>query len=286
MSLEQPMQASAVAPRRQIPIRLDQLKRAPGLMVIGLPELIGLVGAALLAFITLFAYFYFYLPAQSRLRSTQKEAEQLHDQLRTSQKLVSDTTSTSEAVDQMTASVKEFESSRLAGSGSGRLSLYTELNDLIRSNGLRNTAGPSYTPLEPVGVKAQGQQVASAQKQGIAKWQSIYPGIAVSVTVEGPYQSVRHFVHDIEASRHFLLINAVELEGATQSGAAVDLPAQVPVTKPLVGPARTSGGRQGTTTAPVVAAPPGGRGSLVSLRLDMATYFQRSDVKTPTALPK
>lgn len=280
------MQASAVAPRRQIPIRLDQLKRAPGLMVIGLPELIGLFGAALLAFITLFAYFYFYLPAQSRLRSTQKEAEQLHDQLRTSQKLVSDTTSTSEAVDQMTASVKDFESSRLAGSGSGRLSLYTELNDLIRSNGLRNTAGPSYTPLEPVGVKAQGQQVASAQKQGIAKWQSIYPGIAVSVTVEGPYQSVRHFVHDIEASRHFLIINAVELEGATQSGAAVDLPAQVPVTKPLVGPARTGAGRQGTTTAPVVAAPPGGRGSLVSLRLDMATYFQRSDVKSPTEQPK
>jgi Tfp pilus assembly protein PilO len=287
MSPEQPIQASAVAPRRQIPIRLDQLKRAPGLMVIGLPELIGLFGAALLAFITLFAYFYFYLPAQSRLRSTQKEAEQLHDQLRTSQKLVSDTTSTSEAVDQMTASVKDFESSRLAGSGSGRLSLYTELNDLIRSNGLRNTAGPSYTPLEPVGVKAEGQQVASAQKQGIAKWQSIYPGIAVSVTVEGPYQSVRHFVHDIEASRHFLIINAVELEGATQSGAAVDLPAQqMPVTKPLVVTPRTGAGRPGTATGPVVASPPGGRGSLVSLRLDMATYFQRSDAKTPTALPK
>jgi Tfp pilus assembly protein PilO len=281
------MQTSAVAPRRQIPIRVDQLKRAPGLMVIGLPELIGLVGAALLALITLFAYFYFYLPAQSRLSSTQKEALQLQVQLRTSQKLFSETTTTSEAVDQMTASVKEFESARLAGSGSGRLSLYTELNSLIRSNGLRNTAGPSYTPLEAVRFKAQGPQVASVQKQGIAKWQSIYPGIAVSVTVEGPYQSVRHFVHDIEASRHFLIINGVELEGASQSGAAAqDFQTALPATKPLVVPPRPGAGRPGVTPPPVVAAPAGGRGSLVSLRLDMATYFQRAEGNSPTELPK
>src|SRR5450759_3413802 len=109
MSQEQPLQGPAVAGRRQIPIRFDQLKRAPGLSVIGLPELIGLAGAALLALITVFAYFYFYLPAHSSLTSSQQERDRLQAQLRTSQKLFSDTTSTSEAVDQMTASVKDFE---------------------------------------------------------------------------------------------------------------------------------------------------------------------------------
>jgi Tfp pilus assembly protein PilO len=286
MSQEQPMQGPAVAQRRQIPIRFDQLKRAPGLSLIGLPELIGLAGAALLALITLFAYFYFYLPAQSRLRSAQKEAEQLQAQLRTSQKLFSETTSTSEAVDQMTASVKDFESNWLAVSGPGRLSLYTELNNLIRSNGLRNTAGPSYTPLEPVGPKAQGQPATGAEKQGIAKWQSTYPGIAVSVTVEGPYQSVRHFVRDIEMSRHFLIINAVELEGVTQSGAVQDLPTPVPVTRPLGVPPRAGATRPGLITTPIITAPAGGRGSLVSLRLDLATYFQRPEVKSAPEPPK
>src|SRR5439155_26513219 len=147
MSQEQPMQGPAVAERRQIPIRFDQLKRAPGLSVIGFPELIGLGGAAVLALITVFAYFYFYLPAHSRLTSTEHERDQLQTQLRTAEKLFNQTTSTSEAVDQMNASVKDFEGNWLAVSGPGRLSLYTELNNLIRSNGLRNTAGPSYVPL-------------------------------------------------------------------------------------------------------------------------------------------
>ncbi|HMG76519.1 MAG TPA: hypothetical protein VK582_23790 [Pyrinomonadaceae bacterium] len=278
MSQEQPMQSPAVAERRQI--RFDQLKRARALNAIGLPELIALAGAAALALITVFAYFYFYLPAHSRLTSTEHEREQLQTQLRIAEKLFNQTTSTSEAVDQMNASVKDFESNWLAVSGPGRLSLYTELNNLIRSNGLRNTAGPSYVPLEPAGVKAKGQLIDNAEKQGIAKWQSIYPGILVSVTVEGPYQSVRHFVRDIEMSRHFLIINAVELEGVRDSGAAQDLPTPVPVTRIVDTPPRGGATRPGMTTTPIVPPTAGSRGSQVSLRLDLAIYFQRPEVKS------
>src|SRR5688500_19414598 len=127
------------------------------------------------------------------------------------------------------------------------MSLYTTVNDLIKSNGLRNTAGPTYTPLEPIGAKAQVQPNTSAEKQTNAKWQTIYPGIAVSVTVEGPYQRVRRFIREIESSRQFLIINEVELESVTQSGVATD-------------PSTPSG-----TT--------GGRATLVSLRLEMDTYL-------------
>jgi hypothetical protein len=276
MSQEQPMQGPALAQRPKITIKVDQLKRAAGLSVIGLPELIGLAGAAFLALITLFAYFYFYLPAQARYRSTQKQVEQLQSQMGPLQKLSIDTETISEGVKLRTSSVKEFESNWLAVAGPGRLSLYTELNNLIRSNGLRNTAGPSYTSLDPIGSKVQG--VTGAEKQGIAKWQSIYPGIAVSVTVEGAYQNVRHFVRDIESSRHFLIINAVELEGVTKSGA--DFTAETPVIKPQTKPARPGAARPEIGAAPLVTPTPGGRGSLVSLRLDMATYFQRPEAKS------
>src|SRR5207249_10305605 len=136
-------------------------------------------------------------------------------------------------------------------SGAGRMSLYTTLNNLIKSNGLRNTAGPSYTPLEPIGSKTQIQPSVTAERQSNAKWQSIYPGIAVSVTVEGPYQSVRHFVRDIEMSRQFLIINAVELEGVTQSGAAIQ---ETPTVRT---PAPARGGR--TAVPPTVAQPASAR---------------------------
>ncbi len=276
------MQGPALAERRQISIRIDQLKRAPALSVIGLPELIGLAGAALLALTTVFAYFYFYLPADSRLKSLQRERDQLQTQQRTAEKLYGDTKGTSEAVDQRLASVKEFEDRWLAVSGSGRLALYSEINDIIRNNGLRNTAGPSYAPLEPIGSKSQSQAADNAEKQGIAKWQSTYPGILVSVTVEGPYQRVRHFVHDIEASRHFLIINSVELESVRDSGAALeDLPK--PAARTSGGPSRAGASRPSPALNPIVAAPAGSRGSLVSLRLDLSTYFQRPEVKTGPA---
>jgi hypothetical protein len=269
------MQGPALAERKRIPISFDQLKRTQTLSVLGLPELIGLAAAAVLALITVFAYFYFYLPADSRLKSLQRERDQLQTQMRNSENLFTQTTTTSEAVDQMTASVRDFESRWLAVSEPGRLTLYAELNNLIRSNGLRNTAGPSYTPLEAIAFKPQTQNAERAEKQGIAKWQSIYPGVLVSVTVEGPYQSVRHFVHDIEISRQFLIINAVELEGVRESGAPQDLPTPLPGPRPMSGPLRT-----GPIPAPIISPTAGSRGSMVSLRLDLATYFRRPEVKS------
>ena len=191
------------------------------------------------------------MPAQSRLTSLQLERDRLQGFLRTSQSNLQQNTTVREQVDEITGSMSDFENNWLASASSGRMSLYVTLNNLIKSNGLRNTAGPSYTPLEPIGSKAQVQATTSAEKQTSAKWQSIYPGIAVSITVEGPYQRVRRFVREIESNRQFLIINEVELESVTQSGLA---------TEPS-----TPGGATG------------GRGTLVSLRLEMATYFHRTE---------
>ena len=249
MSQQQPLHGPALAARPPRQISIAKLRTAPGLSLIGLPELIGLAGAVLIAILTIFAYFYFYLPAQSRLTSLQLERDRLQAFLRTSQNNLQQTTTVQEQVKRITGSMSDFETNWLANPSSGRMSLYATLNNLIKSNALRNTAGPSYTPLEPIGSKGQVQPTTSALKQTNAKWQTIYPGIAVSVTVEGPYHRVRRFVREIESSRQFLIINEVELESVTQSGIAT-------------GPS-TAGGATG------------GRATLVSLRLEMATYFQR-----------
>ncbi|MFZ0748116.1 MAG: GspMb/PilO family protein [Pyrinomonadaceae bacterium] len=252
MSQEQPMPNPAVAARRPRQISIAKLRTAPGLSLIGLPELIGLAGAVLIALLTIFAYFYFYLPAQSRLTTLQLERDRLQAFLRTSQSNLQQNTTVRQQVDKITSSMSDFERNWLPNPSSGRMSLYATVNDLIKSNGLRNTAGPTYTPLEPIGSKGQVAATTSAEKQTSAKWQTIYPGIAVSVTVEGPYQRVRRFVREIESSRQFLIINEVELESVTQSGIASE--------------PSTAGGATG------------GRATLVSLRLEMATYFHRPEV--------
>src|SRR5262249_59708584 len=147
---------------------------------------------------------------------------------------------------------------------------YNVLNNLIRSNGIRNTAGPTYSPLDPVGTKTQAQPTVSAEKQSNAKWQTIYPGIAVSVTVEGPYQNIRSFIRNIETSHQFLIINAIELERVTQSNLSQDQSATSPPT-----PLR---GNRPNVPAPV-GQPVHGNSGLVSLRMDLATYFQRPETK-------
>ena len=252
MSQEQPMPNPAVAARPRRQISIAKLKTTPGLSLIGLPELIGLAGAVLIAILTIFAYFYFYLPAQSRLTALQLERDQLQAFLRSSQSNLQQNTTVRQQVDKITGSMDDFERNWLANPSTGRMSLYTTVNDLIKSNALRNTAGPTYTPLEPIGSKTQVQPNTSAEKQTNAKWQTIYPGIAVSVTVEGPYQRVRRFIREIESSRQFLIVNEVELESVTQSGVASE--------------PSTAGGATGS------------RATLVSLRLEMATYFHRPEV--------
>lgn len=262
MSQEQPMPQNAVAPKRQVSIRINRTSRSPALNMIGLPELIGLAGAGLLALLTVFAYFYFYLPASSRLNSTELERQRLQGVRQASGSALQSNMGTQARVNQIKASIEDFEGNWLPSQSSGRMSLYTVLNQLMKSNGLRNTAGPAYAPLAPVGTKTQVQASVTAEKQSQAKWQSIYPGIVVSVTVEGSYQNVRHFVHDIEASRQFLIINAVELERVTQNGAAAE------GALPVEPPARSAGPAANKQIA-------GGRSALVSLRMDIAAYFQR-----------
>jgi hypothetical protein len=266
MSQDHPMPQNAIPARRQIPFRLNQIGRTPALNIIGLPELLGLASAALLLILVVFAYFYFYLPASVRLKSVEADRSLLQQQRQASGTKLEGDLTTSESVKRINASLQDFESTWLAAESSGRMSLYKNLNDLIKSNGLRNTAGPSYSPLDTVGTKTTVQPTITAEKQSNAKWQSIYPGIAVSVTVEGPYQNVRNFIRDIEKSRQFLLINAVELERVTQSGLAQE---------------QSDMAVQRGTGRPAGAPDAGGRGAQVSLRLDLATYFRRPTATAP-----
>ena len=244
---EQPLPTPAVK-HDLIRARFRSFKFSREQGIFGIAELIGLAGSVLILVLVIVAYLYFLVPARARRESLQLERSQLQSQLRNSQEVVRQGLSTEATVQNITQSLDAFESKQLQGTDRGRMGLYDSLNDLIRKNGLRNTSGPTYSPLDPAGSKTG----ASGARSANTKWQSVYPGIVISVTVEGPYQNLRRFVRDIEANKQFIIINSVELEQATE-----------------------------TNSSPQVeGAPAGGaRGSLVSLRLEMATYFQRSSIE-------
>jgi Tfp pilus assembly protein PilO len=231
--------------QREFRARFSNLRISRQSGVFGPAEIIGLAGSLLILLLVVVAYLYFLVPARSRRATLELERARLQSQLRNSQDVLIRGESTDATVHNITQSLDAFETTGLAEANRGRMGLYDSLNTLIRKNALRNTSGPTYTPLEPTGSK-----VSPGSRAASTKWQSIYPGIAVSVTVEGPYQNLRRFVRDIETSKQFVIINTVELERATESNNA----------------ATSDGGAAGA--------------SLVSLRLEMATYFQRGGAQS------
>jgi Tfp pilus assembly protein PilO len=241
---EQPAPSSRRANTNAIRARFQKLSVSNQASMVGPAEIIALAGSFFILLLVVVGYLYFQMPARSRLATLQLERARLQSQLRTSENAVLEGQTTENAAQQITRSLDVFENNKLLTANRGRMSLYDALNDLIRKNGLRNTSGPTYTPLD-----AAGKKTATGGTKSNTKWQSIYPGVAVSVTVEGPYQNLRRFVRDLETTKQFVIINAVELERSTD-----------------------------TNTQPAPEDEPtgsGARNSAVSLRLDMATYFQR-----------
>ena len=215
----------------------------------GVVEVVALAGSCFVLALVLLSYLYFLVPARSRVATANSDLRQLQANLQTLDGVVHKETDTKQTVDRIAASLNKFETEYLLRQDQGRMDLYEELNQLIVKNGLKNTSGPTYTTLDPSGTKSTGG------KNLVTKWQSFYPGIAVMVTVEGSYQDLRRFIRDVERSKQFVVINEVELQRATQNN--------TPASIDEGGTGATPGSGSGT------------RGSLVSLQLNMATYFQR-----------
>ena len=228
-------------PRRST--RVSEFFRSRRGKMFGVTEAAALAGSCFVLALVLLSYLYFLVPARSRIASLKDDRKQLQTNLQTLDGLVNKEQNTKDTVDRVAASLQKFEKAYLMRQDAGRMALYEELNELIVKNGLRNTSGPTYTPLDPSGTKSTSGKTVST------KWQSFYPGIVVMVTVEGQYQDVRRFIRDVERSKQFVVINEVELQRATQNNA----------------PASAEEGGSGT------------RGSLVSLQLNMTTYFQREN---------
>src|SRR5689334_16145020 len=119
----------------------------------GIAEVVAVAGSCLVLALVLLSYLYFLVPARSRLASLNADRKQVQTNLQTLGGVVHTEENTKQTVDRIAASLNKFETEYLMRPDQGRMDLYAELNQLIIKNNLKNTSGPSYTPLDAAGTK-------------------------------------------------------------------------------------------------------------------------------------
>lgn len=235
---------------------------------LGVPEVTALGVAALLLMTAVLSYLFLLAPQRSRKEALESERRELDLRLKDQQSVLGHGQDTQQRVGEILTSLNDFEVDKLGQASSGSKTVIEELNRLIVKDGLRISGGVSFTQLQETVPGADQNQPQRREDSAQRVVQSVFPGIGVTLTVEGTYANMRRFIRDIEADRQFVVIDAVELEGVTDSSAPSSSTAAVP-------PSSLSAEVQ--PVAPTAAATPStpSRGALVSLRLDMAAYFRR-----------
>jgi hypothetical protein len=154
-------------------------------------------------------YLLFVAPSGRKVEEMRAERDRLEQELISARSKYGNITNIETEVSKLVTSVSDFESTYLPVAANGQTALYQRLNGLIAAYSLTNTNGPNYAPL----VLDEGQNGGqSDQEQGRSKFKSIFPGVYVTMSVEGSYQNLRRFINDIETSNEFVIISSVELE--------------------------------------------------------------------------
>lgn len=257
------------------------------------------VGVGMLAVLTTILLFILVvLPAQKEYQDNQSKRNNLEIELLSSREKYGTITSTEKRVAEVINSVDDFESRFLPNATIGKTALYQKLNGLIAAYSLVNSSGPDYAPLEIAGSNGvRGQQTES--ERGRTKFQSLFPGVYVTMTVEGSYQNLRRFIREIETSDQFIVISAIEIEPAENGdGNNQNTPTQAQINTVQIKPNVTQPNpyQQNNPNFPTGVQPYPNmaqtqpqqpqvsqvkvargrtRGEIVALRLEMAAYFRR-----------
>ena len=235
---------------------------------------------AILASVLLFVLV--VLPAKKELEANRAKRNELEAEFVSWNKKYGDSKKTETRVAEILTSVSDFETQYLRNPLLDKTSLYQRINGLISAYGLTNTSGPDYAPLEITSVNRSREE--SEGERGRTKFQSLFPGIYVTTTVEGSYQNLRRFIREIETSQQFVVISAIELEPAENEEERPDpsKPTQASIRQVQVNPMNPNSFPQDPTltqNVPLSQQPKVNRGKTrgetVSLRLEMAAYFRR-----------
>jgi hypothetical protein len=224
-------------------------------------------------------YFFLVVPSNNELARHRSEVETLTVEQQNADKNFGTSKDTETKVADVISSEQNFEAAYLPTEATGRTALYQRLNGLIDAYGLINTSGPDYSALATIDQEKASQ---SDEEKGRERFRSIFPGMYVTMTVEGSYQNLRRFIRELEAGKEFVIISAVQLEPSenqqsrsNNSTGQVQQQQQPQMQMPNGLTGRIQNGPP-VSQGPVYVAPKGKtHGEVVSLHLEMAAYFRR-----------
>ncbi|MBA2379237.1 MAG: hypothetical protein H0V76_06655 [Blastocatellia bacterium] len=188
------------------------------------PIAVATVGVGMLAIIAVvILYFFQVIPSKRELESRRVERDRIEADFIAATGKYGDITSVETQVAKLITSVDDFESAYLPVSSLGQTAIYQRINGLIGGYGLINTNGPNYAPLD---INDADQPNQSESERGRTRFRSLFPGVYITMTVEGPYQNIRRFIREIETGREFVIISSVELAPSESSAARAPETAQ------------------------------------------------------------
>ena len=248
------------------PALADEIaKRRPRKVYMGMwgPLEIGVFGASMLLLLGAVLFYLLVVgPSSRELERSRLERDRLETELMAARERYGDITNTETQVAKLVSSVEDFEARFLPVETIGKTALYQRINGLIAAYGLVNTNGPAYAPLEPQDVEQANQ---SEEERGRARFRSLFPGLYVTMTVEGPYQNLRRFIREMETGEGFVVISSVELSPSETGN-------QPQRSQAVTDPNDPNFGLQAAQPTPARGRTYGER---VALRLEMAAYFRR-----------
>lgn len=263
----------------------------------GSPEIVAVAVSSMALLTAIIVYLLIVIPSNREVAKNRSEADRLEVELTSAKTKYGEITSTEEQVGKLLTSADDFETRFLPPMATGQSALYQRLNGLIGAYGLTNTTGPDYAPLETADANVANQTDA---QRGREKFRSLFPGVYVTMTLEGSYQNLRRFIREIETGNEFVVVSSIELEPSDTEQKKPPIGVAPPQTaaaasagKPAVNPNDPMAGMNApvqvqTTTGPQQAATAGPKGKThgetVALRLEMAAYFRRTNY-APVSMP-
>jgi len=234
-------------------------------------------------------YVFLVLPSNREVARERSQVNALDEQLMSAKARWGAITSSETQVSNVLGSEEQFESTYLRPASMGTVEIPRRLNSLIAAYGLINTAGPEYQPLESVdqSAKNNGSPQAEEQARGRDRLKSLFPGVYVTMTVEGNYQNLRRFITELESGNEFIVISAIQLEPSNNDQGKQVSPEQAPQ---VAAPAFQAGPNANPMANPKMGAQPNQQpidnlrsqadkgkmhGGIVSLHIEMAAYFRR-----------
>lgn len=269
----------------------------------GPAEIAAVAVSSMAVLAALVVYFFFVVPSNRQLAQNRSEADRLEAEQMSAKSKYGEITSSQDQVGKLLTSVDDFQARFLPAVSNGQAALYQRLNGLMGAYDLVNTSGPDYAPLETLDMNPGQQQ--SEGERGRAKFRSLFPGVYVTVTLEGSYQNLRRFIREIETGREFVVVSTVELapsDSETQKDQSKPNLAANPnpnlgtsgqiVINPTTGKPMPSG-FPATVNQPFMqtptqqAASKKGKmhGEIVSLHIEMAAYFRRAGFAPTSPAP-